>query len=837
MLTVAVTTIEDALDEQDETFTLTLTASDLPSGVTLSDGVATGTIQDDDTRGVTVSTTGVEVVKGGESKSYTLRLRSQPTGEVIIDINGPGGGVLVSPTQMTFNSQNWSTTKTVQVSATTEAAADTTATITHSVRGADYAGVTAASVTVTIKERTSVGLGVEPNANVGTNGTAGAIGSPRVFIEGDTIRFFVHRTSSARDEVTVGVRVTQQGDFIAGTPQTMVKLLSGEDRKHVIVNTEDDAIVEPDGSVTITISSCDDCDVTTGELTVEVLNNDARFAVEDAEAVESDGQITFTVKKGNSLRVPMRLHYETRNGAAVAGEDFTAPEEDAVLTIQPDEGEATITIPVADDTLVEGDESFKLRVFHPVDANVDMTATGTIKDDDAALAKAWLARFGRTVASHVVEAVDARLTGELGPVTQVTLGGTRLPTVVSEPDPLAGQGRQHTTMTGDAFLAGSSFQLLATDAGMEGPVATGLTMWGRGSATGLQGKDEVVTLKNGAVGTGTVGVDYDFGPVLAGLAVAYSGGGADYSLRSDGKTTRSDEAASWLVSAHPYARAQILGDRLTAWGLLGYGLGQLSLAADVEDEESGISMLMGALGLRGVLSPETNRFGLAVKTDTFVTHMAAGDKGEVTTGAHRARLQAEGTYRMDFGTSGVLIPRLVTGIRYDFGDAETGFGAEMGGGVTYTYPAWGLTAAANLRVLLTHQDSGFEQWGGGGSLRVTPGAAGLGPSVAVSTSLGAPASGAQRLWTGGVAYGSAPSATPGANLNAEMGYGLAVADGGAMLTPYAGMAVAEKGARAFRIGSRLSVGPAFSLSVQGERREENAGGATHGVSVNGALRW
>ena len=88
-----------------------------------------------------------------------------------------------------------------------------------------------------------------------------------------------------------------------------------------------------------------------------------------------------------------------------------------------------------------------------------------------------------------------------------------------------------------------------------------------------------------------------------------------------------------------------------------------------------------------------------------------------------------------------------------------------------------------------------------------------------------------------MAFDSGPSAVPGANLNAEMGYGLAVADGGGMLTPYVGMAVAEKGARSFRLGSRLSVGPAFSLSVQGERHEQTASDATHGVSVNGALRW
>ena len=833
VMTVAVITLDDALDESDESFALTLTALDGPAGVTLSDGEAAGTIQDDDTRGVTVSTNALTAVKGGDSVSYTLRLRSQPTGDVTIGITGPGGGVLVSPAQMTFTPQTWSTTQGVQVSATADAAAGTTPSISHSVSGADYAGVTANSVTVTIDEQAGVGLGVRPKSGTGAGGTAGAAGSNLVYTEGETIEFYVERTTSSRKELTIGVTVTQNGDFISGSPPTMVKLGQHETEKDIVINTEDDAIVEPDGSVTVTISC--DCAVREGTKKVEVLNNDAEFSVDNAEAVESEGQITFTVRKRSSLKVAMDLQYETMNGSATAGKDYEQPEDGAMVRILPEQDHATVTIPITDDTLVEGDESFRLRVFHTIDRDFDAPATGTIKDDDAAVAKAWLARFGRTVASHVVEAVDARLTGELGPTTQVTLGGTTLPSALAPIQPNAVAAMPHTSIEGGAFLAGSSFQVLASESGGES-AGTGLTMWGHGAATGLQASDDVVSSLKGQVGTGTVGVDYDWGGILAGLAVAYSGGGADYKLAGD--RARADEAASWLISAHPYARAQILGDRLTAWGLLGYGLGQMTLAKGSEDE-TGISMMMGALGLRGVLSPETNRFGLTVKSDAFLTHMTAGEGGLVTTGAHRARLLAEGTYRMDFGAGGVLIPRLVTGVRYDFGDAEEGFGAEMGGAVTYTYPAWGLTASGNLRVLLTHQDSGFEQWGGGGSLRVTPGAAGLGPSVAVNTSLGAPASGAQRLWTSGVAHGSAPaaSAAPGAHIDAEMGYGLTVLGGGGMVTPYVGMAVAEKGARAFRLGGRLSVGPAFSLSVEGERREESAGAAAHAVSVNGALRW
>ena len=574
VMTVAVITLDDALDESDESFALTLTALDGPAGVTLSDGEAAGTIQDDDTRGVTVSTNALTVVKGGDSVSYTLRLRSQPTGDVTIGITGPGGGVLVSPAQMTFTPQTWSTTQGVQVSATADAAAGTTPSISHSVSGADYAGWKANSVTVTINEQAGVTLGLEPKSNTGTSGTAGATGDDTPYTEGETMRFSLKRTTTSQQELTIEVTVTQEGDIISGIAPSMVKVLPHEIKKIFEIHTEDDAIVEPDGSITVTISC--DCAVTTGTLTVDVLNNDAEFSVDNAEAVESEGQITFTVRKRSSLKVAMDLQYETMNGSATAGKDYEQPEDGATVTFLPEQDRVTVTIPITDDTLVEGDESFRLRVFHTINRDFDDTATGTIKDDDAAVAKAWLARFGRTVASHVVEAVDARLTGELGPTTQVTLAGATLPSVPAPVQPHAAAAMPHTTMESGAFLAGSSFQLLASDTGGES-AGTGLTMWGRGAATGLQASDEVVSSLKGQVGTGTVGVDYDWGGILAGLAVAYSGGGADYKLAGD--QGRADEAASWLISAHPYARAQILGDRLTAWGLLGYGLGQMTLAA------------------------------------------------------------------------------------------------------------------------------------------------------------------------------------------------------------------------------------------------------------------
>ena len=89
-----------------------------------------------------------------------------------------------------------------------------------------------------------------------------------------------------------------------------------------------------------------------------------------------------------------------------------------------------------------------------------------------AMPKAWLARFGRTVASQAVDAIGARMQG--GGATHVTLGGQALslsgaPGAPEEDgadalDRLARSeepGGETRTMTGHEVLLASSFQLSA----------------------------------------------------------------------------------------------------------------------------------------------------------------------------------------------------------------------------------------------------------------------------------------------------------------------------------------------------------------------------------------
>ena len=507
----------------------------------------------------------------------------------------------------------------------------------------------------------------------------------------------------------------------------------------------------------------------------------------------------------------------------------------------------TIRVRLRDDQDKEGEETFSVRLIDPATnatLSEDAVATGTIEDDDGTIAQLWLARFARTAATQVMDAVGDRVTGPPAPQPEMVLSGYPVrPGIAAAPQELAAAPAR--ALAPHELLAGSSFLLSSGAAGAR-PASGGevghWTFWGHGSVTRLAGKDapgsEDEMALNGTVASGTLGVDYDWGPVVAGLAVATSAGGADIAVA----TEPSREASAWMVSAHPYARVTV-AELVDVWGLLGFGLGGMGLTEDGQIE-AGTTMLMGGLGARGTLvAPGALAgFGLAVKTDGFVTRIYA-EQTAVLPKTHAdavlVRMMAEGSYRAQLADGSVLTPVVEAGVRFDRGHAETGFGGELGGGVRYVQPAWGLTVTANGRFLLAHQDRGFQGWGLGGSMLLRPDASGRGPVAAVHTSVGMTAGGASALWADGIgprvtAFDTGATA---AIVDAEVGYGVSILDDSALLTPYAGVTLVDSIANTYRIGGRLDLAPSFSLSLEGERSESAESAPEHGVSLRGALRW
>ena len=92
------------------------------------------TVTDDDSGGVTIEPTALSVV-AGRSNEYTVKLATEPTGDVTVTVSGHAGtDVMLDKTTLTFTVDNWDTAQTVTVSATRNAAT-AKVTLAHAVAG------------------------------------------------------------------------------------------------------------------------------------------------------------------------------------------------------------------------------------------------------------------------------------------------------------------------------------------------------------------------------------------------------------------------------------------------------------------------------------------------------------------------------------------------------------------------------------------------------------------------------------------------------------------------------------------------------------------------------
>ena len=159
MVTVTAADDDDAVNDPAVTLTHTASGGDYAS---LTGPSLSVTITENDSRGVTLSTTNL-TVNEEDTESYTVLLDSEPTGNVTVTIGGTDNTDITvdtdpattgDQTTLTFTPANWSTAQVVTVTAADDddSVTDTAVTLTHTASGGDYASLTGPSLSVTIIE-------------------------------------------------------------------------------------------------------------------------------------------------------------------------------------------------------------------------------------------------------------------------------------------------------------------------------------------------------------------------------------------------------------------------------------------------------------------------------------------------------------------------------------------------------------------------------------------------------------------------------------------------------------------------------------------------------------
>ncbi len=850
--TVTVSAGQDA-DAVDDSATLTHTASGGDYG-SVSEDLAV-TVTDDDTAALALSAATLAVTEGG-SESYTVALATQPSGDVTVTIGGTTGTDLgVDKSSLTFTTSGWSTAQTVTVSAgQDDDLSEDSATLTHTASGGGYGSVTAdLAVTVTDNDKTKP---TKPVLSVDST----------TVTEANTSLQFTLRLSHASAEPVKVRYTTADGTATAPSDYTAMSgtftFSPGNTTGTVAVTVQDDSLDEPDEFLTLILSDPSHAVFPGAHATLSatgtiVDDDDApQLTIGDARGMEDVGQIVFQVRLDRPSGRRITVERRSEDDTAKAPDDYE--QEFGVVTLEPGQTSEEISIEIKDDMLPEPDETFKVILTEPSHvALANTAATGTIIDDDAPAARLWLSRFGRTVATEVLGAVDDRLSGSAGTESQVSVGGHRLTApaeTAGEPEyAMLGAGTEFRSMQLAELIGGSSFHITKAadtlvdastsdddeDSGTNGRGGS-WTLWSRGGATQFAGSDAEGDV-SGQVITGIAGFDYDWGLLLAGVSVAHSVGSGEVSLTGGHHPARNLAVESSLTSVHPYVRVAP-DDGVALWALLGYGLGGMNLAG--QEVGQGIEMKLAAFGARGaLLSADVvgGSFSLDMKSDGFLvlvnTREPAGVP-TVTANTSRIRLVLEGALDVPLGAAGVMRPSAELGVRYDAGDAETGSGVELGGGVRYTLPAWGLTIDGSARVLVAHQDRDYREWGASGSLRLDPGTPGRGLSFLLSSSWGSAASATERLWSAHDAAGLVGDdrSSAGGRVNAELGYAIGVSDEG-VVTPIAALALDEHGGRTYRLGGLLTQSTALSISLEGTRTEAAGGDPEHSLTLYTTLRW
>ena len=570
----------------------------------------------------------------------------------------------------------------------------------------------------------------------------------------------------------------------------------------------------------------------------------------DARVHEAeDALLVFEVTLDRARHAAVTVDYVTSDVTARAGEDYTSAS--GTLTFATGERLKTVEVTVFDDAHDEGEETLTLTLSNPSGAYLaDATATGTIENTDH-MPKAWMVRFGRTVGSQVVDALNARLDGAGGSHVTVAginlIGAPGLEPQAEDDDPFghpewakhAEREADARTITAEDIRLRSAFHLSSGGDGThEGGPA--FTAWGRVATGGFEAEEDGVTM-DGDVTTGLIGFDAEWERALAGVMLSQSSGDGSYRL----DPAKGDDAGTVEISltgVYPYARVD-LNRQVSAWALAGIGSGELTLHQQGEKPmPTDISMRMGAVGVKGKVLDGTGASGVSldVKSDAMWvgtkserTNDMVATEGDVT----RVRLILQGERAFAVGEGATFAPSAEVGLRHDGGDAETGTGVEVGAGLRYT--AGAVTVEAQARTLLAHEASGYEDWGMSGAIRVTPDASGRGLTLSIAPVWGRTGSAAERLWSArdARALGGDSEFEAGSRLVIDAGYGFGLAHRRGVLTPYAGLTLGDAGNRTVRTGTRWQMGPDAVVALEGFRQTSRAGEADNRLMLRVALRF
>ncbi len=615
--------------------------------------------------------------------------------------------------------------------------------------------------------------------------------------EGESAAFTIRADRAADADLPVSLTIAQApgSDYLLSTDEgaATVTIEQGATTATYRIATQDDATDEADGSVIATLNPATGYQVAptpNDRATVNVTDNDAPatgavLSIEDATTKEGGlPVIGFTVRLSAPLAHRVRVRVTTRPTTPLSAEPYKDYHPNTnYVAFKPGQTEKTNYVYVYNDNHNEDPETFEVILSQAEGAAIqDGVAVGTIVNSDP-MPAAWLSRFGRAVAEQALDGIQSRLSSANAPGLQGAVAGQPMRSSASRHNPESGSVTTGSVTTGSVTLSAPGQTLpSAVDSVSLFPEDSGHTLtmqdvlrdshftmtydantngdqaaiWGRVSQNRFDGREGDFLL-DGEATTALLGADTVRNDWRIGLAFSQSSGEGDYTDRNPRNCAGLDAATRIVCNAAieegaghietslsaliPYTAYQA-SERIQVWGAAGAGSGDVTLTTQLKSEyRADTDWKMVSAGLRGDLTPGQDRHpALSFTTDALWsrttserTHSLAASQSNVL--RLRAGLQSVWRYQRTDGSE--WRPRLEAGVRHDGGDAETGLGLEVGGGLDWKDAKRGLRLSLSGRTLMTHEDQDRKDRGISASLVFDPQPdSERGPALALRQQLG-----------------------------------------------------------------------------------------------------
>ena len=518
-----------------------------------------------------------------------------------------------------------------------------------------------------------------------------------------------------------------------------------------------------------------------------------------------------------------------------------------VATVSVDGSRLTVS------AVIEGDASVEVTAMNTIgpDATQAFSVSVITEPNETQIVTDALAAIGRTTLASVSTAIGTRFSSR--PSLKVNLAGYSLldegaaahlgvGTLGLQNEMRYAMGSRNE-MSWQQALRSTSFAVpMGESGGGSDPNLPNWTIWGLGDYNTFEGTPDYGS-HSGTVTSVYLGADKRVASsAQVGATVSYSMGETDYDFEGDG-ASGSGALTTVLTSVYPYLRvAPSKGVDIWAIGGLGVGTVENERGVSGTTEEGDLAMALAILGARRSLG---NMGGLDVAlrgdagTVNLSTAEAEGVIADQAVAAQRFRLGLEGAHTFQMSSCAKVTPYGEVSGRFDGGDGQTGGGLEAAGGLRYECPRSRFRLEARGRVLALN--SAYSETGGSVMASYSPGADGLGLSMALAPSWGASGGGAQALLRDDAfrRIGHLGSTRDDWSMDAQVGYGMRLQPVPGVLTPFALLGPAGAGSQ-MRLGVRFEGlrGTAFELmdlDVSAGRIDRRQ--AENRVDVRGAMNF